>query len=200
MDDGNINISFGSGTAGNTTPNQSDFEESDTSTGSQPGKINVSGGSHGSYSKLNLRFKFPKVHQEIDDYQERFGEEILRISARADDKERQFYDKIRLINDLEKPLLWLDRVPKRYVRLDREVKLKLEDSVRDRPDLVNIIQRLRTDHRARKIQLTARRMLVSFYASLAINSTIFEVVGLKSLTSLEWYGDHRAEEFYTEFQ
>ena len=199
QDDNNININFGTGDARQSTPNQSDFEESDTSRGSG-GKINVSGGGGQSYSKLNLKFKFPKVYQEIDDYHERFGEEILRISSRSDDKEKQFYDKIRLINDLEKPLVWLDRVPKRYVRLDREVRLKLEDAVRERTDLVNIIQRLRTDHRARRVPLTSRRMLVAFYASLAINSTIFEVVGLKSLTSLEYFGDNRAEEFYTEFQ
>ena len=42
-------------------------------------------------------------------------------------------------------------------------------------------------------------MLVSFYASLAITSSIFEVVGMKSLTTMEWWGVNNAESFLTEF-
>ena len=80
------------------------------------------------------------------------------------------------------------------------MKTKLEELVKDRQDLVNVIFRLRTDHRARRVNLTSRRMLVAMYASLAINPSIFEVVGLKSISSMNWKGDKNAEEFFTEFQ
>ena len=141
-----------------STPNQSDFEESDTSTGSQGGRLSVSSGS---YSKIQLRFRFPKTYVEIDDYHERLGEEILRVSGRSDDKDRIFYDRIRQIKDFEKPLPWLDRVPKRYVKLDREVFTKLEESIKDREELMIIVKRLRTDYRSKGEKLTSRRLLVT---------------------------------------
>ena len=122
------------------------------------------------------------------------------MTPRNDIKDRQYYDRIREIKDLERPLPWLDVVPKRYVKLDREMKTKLQELVKDRPDLVNVLFRLRTDYRARKASLTSRRMLVAMYASLAINQSISEVVSLKSISTMNWKGDKNAEEFFTEFQ
>ena len=114
-------------------------------------------------------------------------------------KDKAFYDKLREIKDLTKNLPWVDKVPKRFVRMDREVKTKLEELIKDRPELVNIVRRLRTDFRARNEWLSSRRMLLTLYGSLAVTTTIFEVIGLKSISNLNWWGDKWAEEFYTEF-
>ena len=93
---GDINITIGGG-----TPNQSDFEESDTSQGSQ-GKLNIQSGSS-AYKDFRIRWQFPYTFLEIDDYQERFGEEVLRVSPRTDNKDREFYDRIRRIKDVTRP-------------------------------------------------------------------------------------------------
>ena len=182
---------------GNNTPNNSDFEESDTSNGS--GKVKVHSGGGANYKDFKFRWSFPMVHNEVDEYHDRLCEEVLRVSPRTDSKDREYYDRIRSIKDFTKPHPWLDRVPRRHVRMDREVRLKLEESVKDRHELVNIITCLRTDHRARQKELTSRRLIVQLYSSLAINNSLFDVIGIKSITSLSWWGDSWANEWYTEF-
>ena len=34
---------------------------------------------------------------------------------------------------------------------------------------------------------------------MSINSSIFEVIGIKNLAAMKWRGDDKAESFYTEF-
>ena len=53
------------GHSATSTPNQSDYEETDTSTGSGSTRLNVAGGAQ--YKDLKMEFEFPLVHQEIFD-------------------------------------------------------------------------------------------------------------------------------------
>ena len=67
-------------------------------------KVHSGGGA--SYKDFKIRWSFPKVHNEVDEYHDRLCEEVLRVSPRTDSKDRVYYDRIRSIKDFTKPHGW----------------------------------------------------------------------------------------------
>ena len=80
---------------------------------------------------------------------------------------------------------------------DRKLKTRLVEAIQKRDNILhNEIQQLRLTVNNQKMTVTSRRILAMLYARLSVDSTVLGVVTITSLSSMQWYGDNKMEEYF----
>ena len=118
---------------------------------------------------------------------------MLQESTRSDEKEKLYLDKVFKMK-FDDPRL--DKVPKRFSRLNRGLKTALEASCAKEAELMEYINRYKLLLAEKNELITARRILNIIYDNLSADSNMMEVVTIKHLAELSWddYGDKKGQE------
>ena len=163
----------------------------DTSESSQSGK-NVK-----EYKKTVKIPKLPTRRHEQPNFHADLVDNVLQASTRHDDKEAGFLNEV-LTWDKNTPDSTIDKVPRRFIMMDRAVKPELQRVCKGNEALAQEIERKRTELQIANKKMTTRRLLFMVYSNLSTDKNMLEVCTLRHLTDIQYeqYGDENAEQFW----